>query len=122
MFDKLITVYNNNVCYLYFEELKKYDQLGREFSHIYYKKYNNDKNLYTVKCVEKYILRCIYLGVREEFLCSITREPYSKGSKDIISNWVKNFLKLLGIDTKMFSARSKRSASTNKALKSLSSE
>lgn len=59
------------------------------------------------------------MGITES-LFSIMRKPRSKASKDTISNWVKKFLKLSGINTKIFSAHS--TMSTSIALKSLSSE
>ena len=76
----------------------------------------NDSKLCVVKCIQDYIKRTEGHRKFDNFLlCCI--KPFRPASKDTVTRWLKDVMKLSGIDTGIFAAHSIRGASTSKALK-----
>lgn len=77
--------------------------------------YYDNPSLCVAKLLKKYIeVTESFRNNGQEYLFLTTRPPYSRASKQTISNWVKTALSAAGIDTK-FKPHSTRHASTSKA-------
>lgn len=77
----------------------------------------HDKSLCIVDVLKEYIFRTSTLRHGQSKLLISYIKPNNPVSKDTVSRWVKDTLKLAGIDTCVFSAHSTRSASTSCSLK-----
>ena len=79
---------------------------------ITYRAYPNNKNLCVVQALQDYIWRRDLITETDALLVTL-RQPHRPASKDSIARWLKDTLKLAGIQN--YSAHSYRSASTSLA-------
>ena len=77
--------------------------------------YEPDHSICPLSCLKAYINKTKALRNNETKLCISYVRPHKPVSRDTISRWTKETLKLSGIDTKVFTAHSTRSASVSKA-------
>ena len=84
---------------------------------IKYRSYPHNKELCPVHTIRVYISRRNTLltgNDNDSFFCC-HRKPYGPASSDTLARWVKDTMKLAGIDVSIFGAHSCRAASTSKA-------
>ena len=77
--------------------------------------YEPDSTLCPLSCLKAYINKTKDLRNNETNLFISYVRPHKPVSRDTISRWTKETLRLCGIDTKVFTAHSTRSASVSKA-------
>ena len=77
--------------------------------------YSETKSLCVVHYLNEYIIRTKKLRGGEHRLLISTRHPYRGVSRDTVSNWTKEGLKICGVDMSVFTPHSTRAASTSKA-------
>ena len=77
--------------------------------------YEPDSTICPLSCLKAYINKTKALRNNETKLFISYVRPHKAVSRDTVSRWTKNTLRLCGIDTKVFTAHSTRSASVSKA-------
>ena len=77
--------------------------------------YEPDSTICSLTCLKAYINKTKALHNNETKLFISYVRPHKAVSKDRVSRWTKDTLRLCGIDTKVFTAHSTRSASVSKA-------
>ncbi|KAK2547262.1 hypothetical protein P5673_032872 [Acropora cervicornis] len=84
------------------------------------KKDHNDQNqLCAVKCLQQYMKLTSELRNGADQLWLSYQKPHNPASKDTVSRWIKEFLKISGIDISSYGAHSTRAASSPAASSSL---
>lgn len=78
-------------------------------------RYEPDITICPLACLKAYITKTKALRNDETKLFVSYVRPHKPVSRDTISRWTKDTLKLCGVDTKVFAAHSTRSASVSKA-------
>ena len=78
--------------------------------------FSDNKKLCVVEVIQHYLSRtkAFRMNLKNQFFLAIVK-PHNEVKKCTISGWVKSFLGMAGIDTKLFQAHSTRSASSSKA-------
>jgi len=101
---------------LKFNSLLKQSRPGFDYSCIEVKSYPPDRRLCVVTVLKEYLRRTksSRQDDNDSLLLSYVK-PYKSVTRDTISRWVKVILLRSGVDTKIFSAHSLRSASSSKA-------
>ena len=82
-------------------------------------KYTEDSDLFVVTVYKEYIKNTYQQRSekrRSQLLLSFV-QPYAKASSSAVSRWLKEALKLAGIDQSIFKCRSTRTAFSSKASK-----
>ena len=77
--------------------------------------YEPDSTICPLTCLKAYINKTKALRNNETKLFISYVRPHKAVSRDTVSRWTKDTLRLCGIDTKVFTAHSTRSASVSKA-------
>ena len=77
--------------------------------------YEPDSTICPLTCLNAYINKTKALRNNETKLFISYVRPHKAVSRDTVSRWTKDTLRLCGIDTKVFTAHSTRSASVSKA-------
>ncbi len=110
--------FTNSGVTIVIDELLKQSRPSFHPEPLKFKEYAPDRRLCVVKYLNEYIDRTKVLRKTNRLLVSL-QEPHHEVTKSTISRWVKNTLKEAGIDTKIFSAHSTRSAGTSKAVQTI---
>ena len=111
---KHMTVENDKYSFEILDHIKT-NNPRRPTTRIEITKYVPDTTLCPLACLKTYINRTKVLRNDETRLFVSYVRPHKAVSRDTISRWTKDTLKLCGIDTTIFTAHSTRSASTSKA-------
>ncbi len=95
----------------------KQGRIGYKPNLLELKKFPSDKRLCVYHYLAMYLKRTMDIrnGVKNIFLT--TKKPHVAASRDTLSRWIKETLKLSGIDINIFKPGSTRAASTSKAMK-----
>ena len=96
-------------------DLLKHSRPGKVGVKLSLKAYPDDRRLCIVHYLREYIKRTQTVRGTEKGLFVTYKKPIRHASKQTIARWIKCVLKSSGIDTKVFSAHSTRSASTSTA-------
>ena len=75
--------------------------------------YKADRKLCIVTHIKHYIEKTNSLRQEEKQLLISFIKPHKAVSKEILSNWIKQFMKTAGIDTSVYTSHSTRSATTS---------
>ena len=96
--------------------LLKHTKPGRVNLPVTFHKYPYDDLLCPVMLLNKYISyrESLSLGDTDELIITFGK-PYHPASKDTIARWIKDLMRISGVDTDIFKPHSCRSASTSKA-------
>ena len=96
--------------------LLKHIKPGRVNLPVTFHKYPYDDLLCPVMLLNKYISyrESLSLGDTDELIITFGK-PYHPASKDTIARWIKDLMRISGVDTDIFKPHSCRSASTSKA-------
>ena len=99
-----------------FDKLFKSWRQGKPPPSLEFAAYLPNKKLCIVEAVEDYLqlTKNFRNNVKHQFFLGIVK-PHQEVVKCTVSGWVKTFLGMAGIDTKLFKAHSTRSASSSKA-------
>lgn len=92
-------------------ELLKQTKPNQHLAELYIEAYS-DPNICVVEVLKSYLHKTENIR-SDSSLFIITQKPYSAASKSTIANWIKLGLKLSGIDMRLFTPHSTRSASTS---------
>ena len=84
-----------------------------------FKPYTYDSQLCVVKCLRQYMKLTSELRNGADQLWLSYQKPHHPASKDTVSRWIKEFLKISGIDISSYGAHSTRAASSPAASSSL---
>ena len=101
-------------CEIYIDTLLKTTRPGRHLKPIILEKYDV-KSLCVVSHLQEYISMTKILRQNEEHLFIQLQKPHLGVSTDAIARWLKGVMSSAGINVKVFSAHSTRTASTSKA-------
>lgn len=102
-------VCTNDYIKLHIGDLLKQSRPGKHLSELFIESYSLDERLCVVKTYQHYLEKTSHLRLDTRlFIC--TQKPYLSVSKDTLARWIKDVLRLSGIDMTMFSAHSTRSA------------
>ena len=96
--------------------LLKHTKPGRVNLPVTFHQYPYDGLLCPVKLLSKYISysESLSLGDADELIITFGK-PYDSASKDTIARWIKDLMRISGVDIDIFKPHSCRSASTSKA-------
>ena len=105
----------SSYCNFEITQLLKTSKPSNHFGQLKFITYAPDENLCVVTCLKEYLKRTESLrsGCRSLFISYV--KPHCKVSTNTISRWLKEVLKLSGIDTSIFTAHSFRSAASSAA-------
>ena len=95
--------------------LQKHSKPGRSNPPIVFHRYPHGHRLCPIQTIRDYLLQRIPLAPQTDEFFLTHRRPYHPASKDTLARWVKEVLKLSGIDTSQYAAHSCRSSSSSKA-------
>ena len=107
-------VYHNKVVFIV-SELTKTSKPGKHCTTLEFLSYDNDPRLCLVSCLKEYLDRTANMRQDHQKLLVSYQKPHKAISKDTLARWLKQELKLAGIDTSIFGAHSTRAASTSAA-------
>ena len=95
--------------------LLKHTKPGRVNLPVTFHKYPYDDLLCPVMLLNRYISyrESLSLGDTDELIITFGK-PYHPASKDTIARWIKDLMRISGVDTEIFKPHSCRSASTSK--------
>ena len=118
----LSTVYVNNIIFkddkfiLLSNKTLKHSKPTRPLQPLIYNAYKENIKSCLVNCLLSYLeRRKLLLNDDVKELVILYEKPHRPVGSDTLSRWIKNELKLSGIDTNVFAAHSCRSASVSKA-------
>lgn len=97
------------------QDLLKHNRVGQPLEVFRVSRFNKDKRLCPYRTLKEYVKRTKTRRGGSEFLWISLTKPYKGVSKDTISRWIRKTMGLAGIDNKVYSSHSTRSASTSKA-------
>ena len=95
-------------------KLSKHHRQGKKIRKITIQSYPGDARVCAVETVRAYIARRQYLCGEDQLLVT-HRKPYRPASVDTVARWLKQVLKLAGVNPAVFGAHSYRGASTSAA-------
>ena len=99
-----------------FHKLHKSWRYGKPSPDVEFYKFSDDKDLCVVTTIDEYINRTEkWRGENKTQLLLSFIEPHEEVSSSTVSRWIKETLKLSGIDINTFKGHSTRSASSSKA-------
>ncbi|KAK2571165.1 hypothetical protein P5673_003727, partial [Acropora cervicornis] len=107
-------VYHNKVVFIV-SELTKTSKPGKQCTTLEFLSYDKDPRLCLVRCLKEYLDRTANMRQDHHKLLVSYQKPHKSISKDTVARWLKQELKLAGIDTSTFGAHSTRAASTSAA-------
>ena len=107
-------VYHNKVVFIV-SELTKASKPGRQCTTLEFLSYDKDPRLCLVSCLKEFPDRTATMRHNHHKLLVSYQKPHKSISKDNVARWLKQELKLAGIDTSTFGAHSTRAASTSAA-------
>lgn len=110
-----LTVSKNSIKIRFGDSLKS-TRPGFHQHELYLKGYAPDRRLCIVTVLQEYLERTAPLRNSNELFIT-TQKPHSAVSRDTISRWFRNVMEKSGVDTKIFTPHSVRSASTSAASK-----
>ena len=102
-------------CNFEITQLLKTSKPNNHFGQLKFIAYTPDENLCVVTCLKEYLKRTEPLRLDCKSLLISYVKPHYKVSTNTISRWLKEVLKLSGIDTSIFTAHSFRSAASSAA-------
>lgn len=97
-------------------DLVKQSKPGKHVQSLSLSAYAPDRRLCVVTTLKEYLQRTLDIRGKENRLLLAIVAPHAAVSKDTIGRWIKNTLRLAGIDIKIFTPHSTRSASMTCAL------
>lgn len=97
------------------KDLLKHNRVGQPLEVFQVSRYNKDKRLCPIRALREYVKVTKNRRGGSDFLWISLTKPYKGVSKDSISRWIRKTMGLAGIDNKVYSSHSTRSASTSKA-------
>ena len=104
-------------CTFYQTVLLKHDRPGRFRSgSIVYKMYPHNALLCPVTAIADLYVRRAQYDTATTKLFIATTKPYGAACKNTVAGWIKKLLSSAGVNTKIYSAHSCRSAASSKAL------
>ena len=115
----LISVHNMKKCFkeyvFEYSGLLKQCRPGYKFPVVHMRAHPPDRRLCIYVVVKEYLQRTEPLRNGSQSLLISYVKPHKAVSRDTVSRWIKQVLKLSGIDTDIFGSHSVRSAATSKA-------
>jgi len=103
---------DDKVIFLITEKLK-HNRTGGHQSPLEFEAYSYDSNMCIVSHLQKYLEMTFELhNFSQQLLISFIK-PHRPVSRETVSQWIKNFMSLAGIDTSKYKSHSTRGASAS---------
>ena len=87
---------------------------------VHFARFRKNDQICVLRCLRSYLERTKELRKQDEkALFLTTQKPFNPAARDTVRNWIKQMMKLAGIDVNSYTVHSSRAASTSKAANSL---